>query len=189
MGNTFYKRYYNKFYWLCVMNKIIICILILIFSVNYTSLRSEKDNKEEQSIEKILSFHREYAFIDLYEKSLNKVRREEGVITEDYLFDLSSIELYHEYCIIMDFDYNTNQNYKNLIKKWVEKTYKPYTSLDDPKLIGHMTFRKAFDFYYSDDLDDYIDSLRVIFQAKYKKGELKSLKCLEIQEGFNKSGN
>lgn len=47
-----------------------------------------------------------------------------------------------------------------------------------------MTFRKAFDFYYSDDLDNYIDSLRTLFRAKYKREELKSVKCLEMQEKF-----
>ncbi len=56
--------------------------------------------------------------------------------------------------------------------------------MDNPNLVGHMTFRKAFDFYYSDDLDNYIDSLRTLFRAKYKREELKSVKCLEMQEKF-----
>ncbi|WP_010255401.1 hypothetical protein [Myroides injenensis] len=170
------------------MNKIITYILLLIVSVNCTSLRSEKDSKVELNIEKILSIHRELAFIDLYEKSLDKIKKESGISTEDILFDLTGTELYHEYCMIIDFysdDHPTyeNVNYYNLIKKWGDKTYKPYGKVDDPKLIVHMTFRKAFDFYYSDDLDNYIDSLRTLFRAKYyKEGRLKNLECLEAQE-------
>ncbi len=102
------------------MNKILIYVLLLIVSVNCISLRPEKYSKEKQNIEKILSFHKEYAFIDLYEKSLDKIREEEGVILEDYLFDMSSMELYHEYCLVIDFySYNhqsyKNKNYENLI--------------------------------------------------------------------------
>ncbi|MDM1376787.1 hypothetical protein [Myroides marinus] len=169
------------------MNKIIAYVLLLILSVNCTFLKSEKDGKEEQDIEKILLIHKEYAFIDLYKKSLDRIRKEKGVIAEDFLVDISAAELYHEYCLVVDFyseNYQSyeNKNYESLINKWVEKTYNPYTAMDNPNVIAHMTFRKTFDFYYSDDLDNYIDSLRTVFRAKHKVGELQSLKCLEEQE-------
>ncbi|MCS7471964.1 hypothetical protein HX057_02820 [Myroides odoratimimus] len=174
------------------MNRMIIYVMLLILSVNCTSLKPEKDSKEEQNIEKLLLIHREYAFIDLYRKSLDKIRKEKGVVIEDFLVDISASELYHEYCLVVDFYSDNhqsyeNKNYENLISKWVEKTYYPYTAMDNPNLIGHMTFRKTFDFYYSDDLVNYIDSLRTVFRAKHKIGELQSLKCLEEQERIKKN--
>lgn len=42
-----------------------------------------------------------------------------------------------------------------------------------------MTFKKALDFYESDDLNKYIDSLRILFYKKYEQHNLKSIDCVE----------
>lgn len=164
-------------------------LFVLVTMICFFSFGMSKDVGNEK-IEKLLLIHRKYAFIDLYEKSLDKVRQENNLVIDDSLVDLSRAELYHEYCLIMDFysEVNNtyeNKNYENMINKWVEKTYTPYSSIDDPKLIGHMTFKRAFDFYYSEDLNSYIDSLRVLFHTKYKEGKIRSLDCLEVQERNN----
>lgn len=145
-----------------------------------------KGDLNDQKIEEMLSIHRQYAFMDLYKKALEREQEQYG-ISDDALLDLSSVQLYHEFCLPLDFysdDHPSyvDENYVILINKWLEKEYKAYMPVDDKNLKTHMTFRRVFDFYESEDLDRYIDSLRTLFQKKYKKHTLKSLDCFTRQK-------
>lgn len=163
--------------------KKVIFIFGCLFLVNCSTTVIREQDLNDQKIEGLLAIHRQHAFMDLYNRALKK-EKEQLKIPYDSLVDISSMELYHEFCLIMDFyseDHPTydNENYYRLIDKWLKKEYKPYTSLDDKNLKAHMTFRRAFDFYESEDLDQYIDSLRILFHERQQHDTLRSLKCYE----------
>jgi len=63
--------------------------------------------------------------------------------------------------------------------KWLKKDYPVYMPTDNPNVRTTMTFKKALDFYESDDLNKYIDSLRILFYKKYEQHNLKSIDCVE----------
>lgn len=74
-------------------------------------------------------------------------------------------------CVIAEFDlqlYTEDKNKDRLIKKWLnKKEYIPL--LRSPEYTyGSLDMRRSLDFYNSDDLKQYIDSLR---QIKYKRLE------------------
>ncbi|SFJ76558.1 hypothetical protein [Myroides guanonis] len=165
---------------------VIYCLIALLFFGCLSTSKYVLDNDAKNKIEKLLSIHKEYAFIDLYEKSIVQEEKKFKIQNGDSLFDITSMELYQEFCLIVDFyskDHPTYENikYDKLIHKWLQKEYPPYISMDNPNIKTTMTFRRAFDFYNSKDLNEYIDSLRVLFYAKYRNNELKSLECSEAR--------
>lgn len=163
--------------------KKVIFIFGCVFLISCSTAIKKEQDLNDQKIEGLLAIHRQYAFMDLYHRALKK-EKEQFKTEYDSLVDLSSIELYHEFCIVMDFyseDHPTydNANYYRLIDKWLAKEYRPNMSLDDKNLKAHRTFRRAFDFYESEDLQQYIDSLRTLFRNKQQHNTLKSLECYE----------
>lgn len=157
----------------------------VLFGLIYCTTNKKPTNEEDlKKIEVLLSKHKRYAFIDLYEKSLKREETKYQIKKNDSLFDLSSNELYNENCLKMDFysdDHKSyiDENYNFLISKWLSKDYPPYMPLDNPNIKTTMTFKKALDFYESADLNKYIDSLRTVFYRKYEDHNLKSIECIE----------
>jgi hypothetical protein len=147
---------------------------------------NKKQNRDEnlKKIEVILSKHKKYAFFDFYNKSIKQEEKKYHLKKCDSLFDLSPNELYNENCIKVDF-YSENhksyddENYDLLISKWLNKNYPPYMPLDNPNIKSTMTLKKALDFYESDELNKYIDSLRNLFYKKYENNNLKSINCFD----------
>ncbi|WP_370901323.1 hypothetical protein [Chryseobacterium gossypii] len=156
-------------------------LLVLI----YCSTNKKPTNEQDlRKIEILLSKHKRYAFIDLYEKSIRQEEKKYHIKKCDSLFDLSSNELYNENCLKMDFysdDHKSydDENYNILISKWLKKEYPPYIPTDNPNIKTTMVFKKALDFYESADLNNYIDSLRIVFYKKYKEHNLKSIDCTD----------
>ena len=158
--------------------------LIFILFIQCFSNKKIKEKEDKIKIEILLSKHRRYAFIDLYEKSIKQEEKKYNIKKTDSLFDLSSTELYHQYCLKIDFYSSkhpsyTNENYEKMINKWLMKNYFPSMPTDNPNLKTTMTLKKALDFYESSDLNKYIDSLRSIFYEKYRNNNLESLNCME----------
>lgn len=168
------------------MKKIIVFLNVLIVLVLASCSSNLKMNSkvDNEKIELILAKHKKYAFMDLYRKSILKEEKNYGLQKCDSVFDLSASELMAEGCLKIDF-YSENHpsyidnNYENLIEKWLNKEYPPYASTDDANLKTTMTFKKVFDFYESADLNRYIDSLRIVFQEKHRNNSLKSINCIE----------
>lgn len=164
------------------MKKVIFIFGCFFFISCSTTVKREQE-LINQKIEGLLAIHRQYAFMDLYERALKK-EKEQLKIPYDALVDISRMELFHEFCIVMDFyseDHPSyiDENYNRIRDKWLKKEYEPYMPLDDKNLNAHMTFRRAFDFYESEDLDQYIDSLRTLFREKQRHNTLRSLECYE----------
>ncbi len=157
--------------------------IILIISLNlFLNCNSVKTNDYLQ-IEKLLNKYKRYAMLDLYEKSTkNKISFNKLTNNRHYI-DYTRIELIHEYCLIIDF-YSKNHptysdsNYDNLIKKWMSKEYTYNSSVDDTLAIPIMEQKRALDFYESEDLKKYIDSLRNMYHSKYNNKQLISLECI-----------
>lgn len=166
-----------------------VLLIVVVFCISLSSCSDDKviDKEAKEKIERLLNIHKRYAFIDLYSRALQYEEKIQDVANCESLLDISAMELLHEYCLVQDFYSDShpsyeNTNYTKLIDKWIDKEYKAYTSLDDKNMKVTMVFKKVFDFYESKDLEVYIDSLRILFYDKYKKGTLKSLECLEEQE-------
>jgi hypothetical protein len=162
---------------------IISFVFLSILFVNCSSNRKTISNEDRNKIETLLSKHRRYAFTNLYEKSISKDEKKYNIKKCDSIFDLTSNELYNEYCINIDFYSEANQRYENknydaLIAKWLSKDYSSYMPVDNPNLKTSMSLKRALDFYESNDLKKYIDSLRVVFLKKYQDNNLKSLNCI-----------
>lgn len=72
-----------------------------------------------------------------------------------------------------------DENYILMINRWINKKQDDYAPLDNPNIKTTMAFKRAIDFYESEDLAKYIDSLRNVFYKKAEKGELRSLECID----------
>jgi hypothetical protein len=164
--------------------------LTLILFINITTLlfacsfkKQIISDKDKEHIEILLSKYKRYAFVDLYEKSILQSEKKYNLKKCDSIFDISSTELHHEYCLFMDFHSKEHQgyideNYNAMIKKWLNKDYSPYMPLDNPEIKTNMEFKRALDFYDSIELKKYLDSLRIIYYKKYKNNELRGLDCI-----------
>ncbi|MGG5505660.1 MULTISPECIES: hypothetical protein [unclassified Myroides] len=164
------------------MKKVIFIFGCFFFISCSTTVKREQE-LINQKIEGLLAIHRQYAFMDLYNRALKK-EKEQFKIPYDSLLDISSMELIYDVCLMVDFyseDHPSyiDENYNRIRDKWLKKDYKPYMPLDDKNLRPHMTFRRAFDFYESEDLAQYIDSLRTLFREKQRNNTLRSLECYE----------
>ncbi|UZT96699.1 hypothetical protein ODZ84_15900 [Chryseobacterium fluminis] len=163
---------------------IFVSISMLLSLIHCTTNKKSTNEQDLKKIEILLSKHKRYAFIDLYRKSLRQEEKKYHVKKCDSLLDVSSTELYNENCLKADFysddhkSYN-DENYNLLILKWLKKDYPVYMPTDNPDVRTTMTFKKALDFYESDDLNKYIDSLRILFYKKYERHNLKSIDCVE----------
>lgn len=149
----------------------------------FCSVKKQVINDKEK-IEKLLLLHKKHAFIDLYEKIINQEKKKYQLIISDSLFDLTSSELVNEYCLRIDFYSDMHPtyddvNYNGMINSWLKKEYPVYTVLDNPNIKTTMAFKKVFDFYESDDLANYLDSLRTVFYKKHKNKELGSINCID----------
>ena len=82
---------------------IIISISILFGLIQCTTNKKQTNEKDFKKIEILLSKHKRYAFIDLYEKSMRQEEKKHHIKKCDSLFDLSSAELAQEDCLFMDF--------------------------------------------------------------------------------------
>lgn len=167
-----------------LLKLLILCTLICC-DKEKNSISKDDLNK----IELLLSKHKRFAFVDFYEKSIKKDEKKFNLKKCDSLFDMTSTQLYHEYCLKVDFyseDHPTyeDKNYDALISKWLNKKYPVYMPPDDPNIKTTFAFKRALDFYESDDLEKYIDSLRVVFYSKHKNSNLKSIKCLDLTSNY-----
>ncbi len=157
----------------------------ILLGLTYCTTNKKPTNEQDlKKIETLLSKHKRYAFIDLYEKSIRQEEKKHHIKKCDSLFDLSSNEIYNENCLKMDFysdDHKSydDENYNLLISKWINKDYPPYMPLDNPNIKTTMALKKSLDFYESADLKKYIDSLRTVFYKKYEEHNLKSLECID----------
>lgn len=161
----------------------IIFISSVFFILVNCSTKTNTIEEDKRKIEILLSKYKRYAFLDLYEKSIFQSEKRNNIKKCDSILDISSTELYHEYCLFIDFHSKehsgyTDENYDALIKKWLKKDYLPYMPLDNPNIKTNMEFKRALDFYDSGDLKKYIDSLRIVYHEKYKKNELRGLECI-----------
>ena len=159
--------------------------LLILLTFVYCSTNKKSISKQDRNkIELLLSKHKRYAFIDLYEKYLRQEENKNGIKKCDSLFDLSSAELYNEYCLKIDFysdDHKTynDKNYDLLIFRWLNKNYPINMPMDNPNIKTTMALKKALDFYESADLNKYIDSLRIVFYKKHENNNLESINCVE----------
>jgi len=140
--------------------------------------------KNNDKIEILLLHHRKHAFIDFYQKFIIKEKKRYQLHECDSLFDLTSTELFHEACLMIDFYSERHpsyidENYILMINRWINKKQDDYAPLDNPNIKTTMAFKRAIDFYESEDLAKYIDSLRNVFYKKAEKGELRSLECID----------
>lgn len=140
---------------------IFVGIFILLGLIYCTTNKKPTNEQDLKKIEILLSKHKRYAFIDLYEKSIRQEEKKYHIKKCDSLFDLSSNELYNENCLKMDFysdDHKSydDENYNILISKWLNKEYPAYIPTDNPNIKTTMTLKKALDFYESADLNIYI---------------------------------
>ena len=127
----------------------LLMVLVLVSCSSYPKMNSKVDNEK---IELILAKHKKYAFMDLYRKSILKEEKNYELQKCDSVFDLSASELMAEGRLKIDF-YSENHpsyidnNYEDLIEKWLTKEYPPFAPTDDANLKTTMTFKKVFDFY------------------------------------------
>lgn len=115
----------------------IVYILLAICLTNCSA--QTKGNKLEGELVKI----KNQAFCDCY----YEVTKNEPVKYKDGSTYVQVIDLKDEYIF-------GNENYRKMIDNWVKKEYKSY----DPN--NNLYLMKCLDFYYSKELEKFIDSIR-----------------------------
>jgi hypothetical protein len=131
------------------MKNIILLILILLTTCNSKLTNNSTESVAvNDSIENELLLLKNQAFCDLFRMETSK---------EKIVFKESTTYIQFSN---LDMNYFNDSNLNKIIKKWESKDYKSYNPTN--KLI----LMKCLDFYNSNDLKNYIDSVRVV---EYKK--------------------
>ena len=153
-------------------------VLILILLVGCTTTNTFFiPTKDKEKIELLLSKYKKHAFLDLYRKSIKQAEKKYKLQKCDSLFDVTEMGLYIDYSLpkyyfTKEKPNYSDYNYDKMIKKWLNKNYPPDRPLDNPNIKTIREFKRAFDFYESKDLQQYIDSLQQSFYKRYKVNDL-----------------
>ena len=148
-------------------NKIlVICSLLIILGCN--KQKSEKQiSKRQIQIEENLIALKNWCFIECYSESQKLTYKRIGINTKDSCFSSKQINDLTKYYYVNNSGIDLNIIFKDsnrvrLIEKWVNKEgYVPFVNPPDfPQ--GSLDMVKALDFYNSEDLKKYIDSIRKI---------------------------
>lgn len=161
-----------------------IMIYAIFSTLLFSCIANDKPSNisDYKKIDLLLTKHKQKAFIDLYQKLVSQEERKYQIKKTDSLYDLTYGEINSEFCLDIDFYSEehpsySDENYDKLINKWLKTDYFIHT--DNQNIKPTLTFKKAFAFYESEDLNKYIDSLRIVFIRKYKENKLESIKCIK----------
>jgi hypothetical protein len=125
------------------------------------------------SLEKELVNYKNALFSTLYFKSLKETYLRNNIDPNDFCYDtIKKWDLTISDCVIHEFDlqlYAEDKNKDRLIKKWMNKKKYIPLSRSPEYTYGSLDMKRSLDFYNSDDLKQYIDSLRQIIRKRLEK--------------------
>ena len=134
------------------MKKGILILVIFGFTTSFVCSQPQKTKNINNKLEKELLMIKNQLFINLYNRSLSVVKGE--VTPPDGSSYMQISDLYENYWM----DKNANR----LLNRWSSKKYISF----DPK--QKLYLMRCLDFYNSEDLKQYIDSIRKVELKRHK---------------------
>ena len=158
------------------MKKIIVFFGIFILSCNYHSNKSVKNNDEKDSL--FLELERDMLYLKnlTYISYLGRLEistlknyhidfKTDSCYIKTNIKDVSSMHYVQSGNISLRYLFE-DQNREKLLKKWLEKEFELIPLEGGEKIKHSYDFYKALEFYNSEDLKKYIDSVRSVEMKK-----------------------
>ncbi|MBS3992184.1 MAG: hypothetical protein KGZ87_00530 [Bacteroidetes bacterium] len=160
-------------------------ILIFLFSCNAkkseTSTQITLKKNIENSIKELVNYRKADLAISIYEDDIKKMKVKYGLKDKKDLLDVTQSKLVYDKCLLISFrenrdDFEYNDVLGNfIVEKWKKKDYFEKYHFEDYNHNPTLSLMKMFDFYNSEDLKKYSDSLFIETLRRYKSGKYPDL--------------
>lgn len=165
----------------------LLTLIIFTSCITNKSNSTSIQNKEiEASIEKLVNFRKYELAIIIYEFDVKKMKEKYNINNLKELQDLSQTKLVYEKCLLISFRENQNDfEYKDklgslIVNKWKDKDYFQKYHFENYDQLPSLSLMKMLDFYNSNDLKKYSDSLLNETIRRYKSGKYPDLEeCIK----------
>lgn len=172
-------------------------LLILIFlsscniNKNETSSKISINNKVEKAIRDLVNYRKEDLAITIYEDDIKKMKERYNIKNQKELQDVSRSKLVYDKCILIslresrdDFEYKDVLG-SLIVEKWKRKNYFDKFHFENYNHNPALSLMKMLDFYNSEDLKKYSDSLYNETLRRYKSGKYPDLEdCINNPEKY-----
>lgn len=170
-------------------------ILTFLFSCNATKSETSSgvasQGNVENTIKELVNYRKEDLAIIIYEDDQKKMRERYVLKNQKELLDVSQSKLVYDKCILVslresrdDFEYkDVLGNF--IVEKWKKKNYLENYHFENYNHKPTLSLMKMFDFYNSEDLKKYSDSLFSETLRRYKSGKYPDLEdCINRPDKY-----
>lgn len=158
---------------------------------NEAFLKVSKNDNLENTIKKLVNYRKEDLAITVYEDDVKKMKDRYGINNQKKLLDVSQSKLIYDKCLLLSLRENKNDfDYKDslgnfIVDKWKNKDYFEKYHFENYNHSPTLSLMKMFDFYNSEDLKKYSDSLYNETLKRYKSGKYPDLEdCINNPEKY-----
>jgi hypothetical protein len=157
--------------------KKIIFISLIIFLANSCLVNknnSRIDIETERKINLIINDRKIYLSNLVYDSEIDLIKRKYNISKEINFSDVSLVKIEEDFGMYSIFGENDNRQIidslgDKIVNKWKKLNYDPNYYFHYDKIVSniHLSFLKMMDFYNSDDMKNYEDSLRISLVKRY----------------------
>jgi len=157
--------------------KKIIFISLIIFLANSCLVNknnSRIDIETERKINLIINDRKIYLSNLVYDSEIDLIKRKYNISKEINFSDVSLVKIEEDFGMYSIFGENDNRQIVDslgdkIVNKWKKLNYDPNYYFHYDKIVSniHLSFLKMMDFYNSDDMKNYEDSLRISLVKRY----------------------
>jgi len=170
---------------------VIVSIFVLVNSCLLNNENSFVEKDIEYKINIIVNDRKIYLSNLIYENELNLIRKKYNIKNESNFSDISSIKIEEEFGMYSLFGEYENRQIidplgDNIVNKWKALNYDPNYYFHYDKIVTniHLSFLKMMDFYNSEDMHKYEDSLKISLINRYNNKEPLLLEYLKNEYNF-----
>lgn len=175
-----------------IMKRIIIFSLLLFFgSCLFKNNIKQIDLETEKKIKIIINNRKIFLANIIYENEQELIKKKYNINDKSIFFDVSSLKIEEEFGMYSLFGENDTRQIidplgNQIVNKWKKLNYDPNYYFNYDKIVPniHLSFLKMMDFYNSDDLKKYEDSLQITLDNRYNSGEKELMKYLKNEYNF-----
>lgn len=158
---------------------------------NETFSKTSINSKSEKAIMNLVNYRKEDLAITIYEDDVKKMKERYKIKNQKELQDVSQSKLVYEKCILISLrESRDDLEYKDvlgslILEKWGKKNYFEKYHFENYNHNPTFSLMKMLDFYNSEDLKKYSDSLYNETLRRYKSGKYPDLEdCINNPEKY-----